>query len=147
MRVVVQRVSSGRVVIDGDVVGAIDAGLVVFVGIEAGDGDEHLRWMADKLSTLRVFEDADGKMNLGPSDAGAALLIVPNFTVAGDCKKGRRPSFDGAMAPGEATVMFDRFVGLVRASGLPVETGRFGAEMHVSLTSDGPITLVLERRD
>ncbi len=145
MRVVVQRVSAGGVVVAGETVGAIGAGLVLFVGIASGDTDEHLSWMAGKVAGLRVFEDADQKMNLDAALVSASILAVPNFTVAGDCRKGRRPSFDGAMAPELARPAFDRFVEMLRRTGLPVETGVFGAEMDVTLTSDGPITLVLER--
>ena len=145
MRVVVQRVSAGRVVVGGETIGAIDAGLVCFVGIEAADTDDHLAWSAQKIAGLRVFEDDRGKMNLAPRDVHASILAVPNFTVAGDCTKGRRPSFDHAMHPDRAREMFSRFIELLCDTGVPVETGAFGAEMDVTLTSDGPITLVIER--
>ncbi|MEM1424026.1 MAG: D-aminoacyl-tRNA deacylase [Planctomycetota bacterium] len=146
MRIVVQRVSSARVVVGGETIASIGAGLVLFVGIEAGEREEDASWCAAKVRSLRVFEDDAGKMNLDAGAVGASILAVPNFTVAGSVERGRRPSFDTAMEPALARGFFDRFVAMLREGDVPVETGRFGAEMHVSLTSDGPITLVVERR-
>ena len=146
MRIVVQRVCSASVVIDDEAIASIGQGLVLFVGIEAGERGEDMAWCAAKVRGLRVFEDDAGKMNLDAAAVGASILAVPNFTVAGSVERGRRPSFDTAMQPALATEHFDRFVALLREGDVPVETGRFGAEMHVSLTSDGPITLVVERR-
>ena len=146
MRVVVQRVSEARVVVGGETIGAIGPGMVLFVGFEEGDTDTTSKWMAQKVAGLRLFEDEQGKMNLDAEAVGASILAVPNFTVAGDASQGRRPSFTNAMQPREAAGFFEAFAELLGASGVPVETGRFGAEMHVSLTSDGPVTLVVERR-
>jgi D-aminoacyl-tRNA deacylase len=146
MRVVVQRVSSASVLVDGETIGAIGAGLALFVGLEKDDDEATLAWMSEKIVGLRVFEDAAGKMNLDLASAGASILAVPNFTVAGSCAKGRRPSFDSAMEPRSASGMFDGFVERLRRLGAPVETGRFGAEMGATLTSDGPVTFVIERR-
>ncbi|GAB4552181.1 MAG: D-aminoacyl-tRNA deacylase [Phycisphaerales bacterium] len=146
MRVVVQRVSEARVVVDGEAIASIGAGLVLFVGLETDDRPADMTWVANKVRGLRVFEDAEGKMNLDAEQARASILAVPNFTVAGSVERGRRPSFDTAMEPVRASEHFDLFVRLLRQGDVPVETGRFGAEMHVSLTSDGPITLIVERR-
>ncbi len=148
MRVVIQRVLSGRVEVAGEAVGSVGRGLVLFVGLEKGDTDRELAWMAKKIAGLRVFEDAQEKMNLALGDiAGAGVLAVPNFTVAGSCAKGRRPSFDGAMPPDAARTAFDRFVELLRGEGPTVETGLFGADMRVHVENDGPITLVVGSPD
>jgi D-tyrosyl-tRNA(Tyr) deacylase len=144
VRIVVQRVNGAAVRVGGRVTGSIGAGLLALVAIESGDTDADLRWAADKLVGLRVFPDGEGRMNRSVADVGGALLLVPNFTVAGDCRKGRRPSFDRALRPPEAEAAFGRFVGDVRALGVPAETGEFGAHMHVSLENDGPVTLVIE---
>ncbi len=146
MKGLIQRVSRASVSIEGREVGSIRAGLLVLVGIERGDGDADLAFIADKIPNLRVFEDADGKMNRSVGDIGGGLLLVPNFTLAGDCRKGRRPSFDRAMPPGDAEPLFEQLVERVRSSGVPVETGRFRAHMHVELLNDGPVTLLLDSR-
>lgn len=146
MRTVVQRAASASVRVDGREVGAIGRGLVALVGVERGDGDADLRWTAEKLAHLRIFEDDAGKMNLSVLDVKGSVLLVPNFTVAGDARKGRRPSFDGAMPPAEAEPVFDGLVGAVRAAGVPVASGVFRAAMLVCLVNDGPVTLVLESR-
>ena len=146
MRVVVQRVSSARVVVDDETIASIDAGMVLFVGLEKDDRPDDMTWVANKVRGLRFFEDDDGKMNLDAQGVGGSILAVPNFTVAGETERGRRPSFDNAMEPVRAEEHFELFVRLLRQGSVPVETGRFGAEMHVSLTSDGPITLIVERR-
>lgn len=144
MRAVVQRVSSASVAVGGRVVASIGRGLLVLVGLEAADTGAQAAWLADKAANLRIFEDAVGKMNLSVQDVQGAILLVPNFTVAGDARKGRRPSFDNAMRPELAEPLFQGLAAAVRALGVPVETGVFRTEMAVSLVNDGPITLVLE---
>ena len=145
MRAVVQRVSRAAVRVDGQTVGAIGRGFVVLAGFAPADDEAALVWMAEKLAGLRVFGDAEGKMNLGIAEVGGAMLVVSQFTLYGDASKGRRPSFVGAAPPGPAEVLYDRFVGLLRERGVRVETGRFGAMMDVELVNDGPVTLLLER--
>ncbi|MGH7700531.1 MAG: D-aminoacyl-tRNA deacylase [Gemmatimonadales bacterium] len=147
MRVVVQRVSRAEVRIGGRVTGRIGVGLVVLAGFAHTDSDETLEWMADKLLGLRIFGDAEGKMNRALAEVGGGLLVVSQFTLYGNASKGRRPSFVDAAPPEIAVPLYDRFVALLRerAGGLPVETGEFGAMMEVDLVNDGPVTLVLER--
>ena len=130
--------------VEGHVVGAISGGLLGLAAVEEGDTEAQLAWAAGKLVGLRIFPDETGKMNRSVIDVGGGVLLVSNFTVAGDCRKGRRPSFEGAMKPPEAAAMFDRFVELVRGMGVDVATGSFGASMAVSLVNDGPVTLVIE---
>ena len=144
MRVVIQRVSEARVRVDGDVVGAIDLGLLVLVGFAPGDAEADMRWMADKLWGLRVFADDRGRMNRSAREVGGALLVVSQFTLFGDATRGRRPSYAGAAEPREARALYDRFVALCREGG-EVADGEFGAMMEVELTNDGPVTLQLER--
>jgi D-aminoacyl-tRNA deacylase len=144
MKAVVQRVRSASVEVDGHVVGCIDAGLCVLLALEEGDSDSQADWMAEKLANLRIFEDEAGHMNRSLLDTGGAMLLVPNFTVAGNCRKGRRPSFDKAMHPSTASPGFDDIAKRLRQKGLLVETGVFGAHMHVSLVNDGPVTLILD---
>ena len=146
MRVVLQRVSRAQVSVGEEVVGCIGAGFLLLVGFRAGDGDDSVAWMADKVLGLRVFPDADGKMNLGLEETGGDLLVVSQFTLYGDARKGRRPSFVDAAPPELAVPLYERFVGVLRerAPGR-VETGVFGAHMRVDLVNDGPVTLVLER--
>ena len=145
MRVVVQRVSRAAVRVDGGTVGAIGRGFVVLAGFAAADAEPALRWMAEKIIGLRVFGDAEGKMNLALGDVNGALLVISQFTLYGDAQKGRRPSFIDAAPPAVAEPLYDRFVALLRELGAPVETGRFGAMMDVELVNDGPVTLLLER--
>ena len=147
MRVVLQRVSRAEVRVAGRVTGAIAAGFAVLAGFAPGDGDEALAWMADKIVALRLFPDADGKMNRSLADVGGGLLVVSQFTLYGDARKGRRPSFTEAAPPELAVRLYERFVGLLRqrAGDLPVATGEFGAMMEVELVNDGPVTLLLER--
>ena len=145
MRAVVQRVSRAAVRVDGETVGAIGRGFVVLAGFAPTDAEPTLAWMADKLVGLRVFGDADGKMNLGIGEVGGAMLVVSQFTLYGDASKGRRPSFIDAAPPEQAEALYDRFVALLRERGVPVETGRFRAMMDVELVNDGPVTLFLER--
>ena len=144
MRACVQRVSSARVVVDGETTGEISGGLMVLLGVAATDGEEDLKWLVDKVLGLRVFEDADGKMNLGLADVGGSLLVVSQFTLYGDCRKGRRPSFISAAPPEQAQRMYEEFVALARQSGCAVATGRFRARMEVTLTNDGPVTLLID---
>ena len=145
MRVVVQRVSRGEVRIDGAVVGSIGRGFLLLVGFTGGDGDEQLRWMVEKVRGLRLFADAEGKMNLALDDVGGELLVVSQFTLYGDVRKGRRPSFIHAAEPAEAERLYDRFVELLRQGTIPVATGSFGAMMDVDFINDGPVTLIIDR--
>ena len=145
MRAVVQRVSRAAVRVDGETVGAIGRGFVVLAGFAPTDAEPALAWMAEKLAGLRVFGDAEGKMNLGIADVDGAMLVVSQFTLYGDASKGRRPSFIGAAPPEQADALYGRFVALLRERGVRVETGRFRAMMDVELVNDGPVTLLLER--
>jgi D-aminoacyl-tRNA deacylase len=145
VRAVVQRVSRAAVRVDGETVGAIGRGFVVLAGFAPTDTEPTLAWMAEKLAGLRVFGDAEGKMNLGIEEAGGAMLVVSQFTLYGDASKGRRPSFVGAAPPEQAEALYERFVALLRERGVRVETGRFRALMEVELVNDGPVTLLLER--
>lgn len=145
MRVLLQRVSRAAVTVDGRETGRIGTGFLVLVGFTHADGDEQLQWMADKIAGLRLFGDAEGKMNLSLSDVGGALLVVSQFTLYGDAQKGRRPSFIQAAHPDAAVPLYERFVVALRQRSIPVETGEFGALMQVELVNDGPVTLWLER--
>jgi D-tyrosyl-tRNA(Tyr) deacylase len=147
MRACIQRVSSARVVVDGETVGEIGRGLVVLLGVAADDGEAELRWMVDKVVGLRVFEDADGKMNLALADVGGELLVVSQFTLLGDCRKGRRPSFIAAAPPEQAEPMYQQFVDAARQLGVRVATGRFRAHMQVELVNDGPVTILVDSAD
>lgn len=144
MRVVLQRVARASVRAGFEEV-AIGRGILVLAGLAKGDTEEVCAWVAQKIASLRIFEDGDGKMNRGLEEVGGAILAVSQFTLAGSVVKGRRPSFDEAMAPAEARALFDRFVHHLRATGLPVETGFFQEHMAVELVNDGPVTFVLER--
>ena len=144
MRLVLQRVSSASVRVDGEVVGEIGRGLLALVGIERGDGPGQVRAAAEKLAGLRIFEDGAGKMNLDLAAVGGAFLIVSQFTLAGSVAKGRRPSFDGAAPPAEAEPLVDALIGDLRSRGFRVETGRFRAHMEVTLVNDGPVTLIAD---
>jgi D-aminoacyl-tRNA deacylase len=144
MRVVLQRVSSASVTVDGEVVGRIGRGLLVLVGIVRGDGPAQVRAAAEKLAGLRVFEDDAGKMNLDLAAVGGAFLVVSQFTLAGSIAKGRRPSFDGAAPPAEAEPLVDALVEDLRTRGFQVESGRFRAHMEVALVNDGPVTLIAD---
>jgi D-tyrosyl-tRNA(Tyr) deacylase len=143
MRAVLQRVSHARVVIDGVVVGEIQRGLLVLLGVTQSDTVEQARWLAEKVVSLRIFNDADDKMNLGVADVGGGVLVVSQFTLYGDCRKGRRPSFIDAARPETAIPLYEAFVNAVRALGIPTATGRFGAMMQVELVNDGPVTLIV----
>ncbi|VTS05033.1 D-aminoacyl-tRNA deacylase [Tuwongella immobilis] len=144
MRAVIQRVRSAKVEVAGEIIGEIGMGLLVLIGIHEADRPEMLTWMSDKLLGIRIFEDSDGKMNRSIQEVGGSLLVVSQFTLYGDCQKGRRPSFIAAARPEFASPMVDQLVQLLRNSGIRVETGRFGADMQVSLVNDGPVTLVLD---
>ena len=145
MRIVLQRVSSASVIIDRAVAGAIGPGFCLLVGYAPDDTPDVVSWLADKVAGLRLFSDAEGKMNLGLSDVGGALLVISQFTLYGDASKGRRPSFIGAARPEVAIPLHDQFMAELRSRGLTVATGRFGADMQVALVNDGPVTLILER--
>ena len=145
MRIVLQRVSRAEVRVDGRVTGRIDRGFLLLVGFTHTDAESVLVWMADKIIGLRLFADADDKMNLALPDVGGALLVVSQFTLYGDAAKGRRPSFIDAARPETAVPLYERFVELLRARVDRVETGEFGAMMDVDLVNDGPVTLLLER--
>ena len=144
MKIVLQRVRAASVEVDGRMVGAIGRGLCLLVGVEKGDTPEQAEALARKAVELRIFPDAEGKMNLGLADAGGAVLAVSQFTLAGSVRKGRRPSFDNAELPERAAALFDRFTACVRSAGFRVETGIFQAEMIVRIENDGPVTFVLE---
>lgn len=144
MKVVVQRSKQAKVVIDGESVGSITSGLVLLVGITHEDTDADVRWMADKIAGLRIFEDETGKMNLSVTDIGGQLLSISQFTLYGDCRKGRRPNFMAAARPEQAEKLYDLLNETLRSMGLAVETGRFGAMMDVELVNSGPVTIILE---
>ncbi len=145
MRVVLQRVSRASVTIEGRVAGAIGPGFCLLVGFTHADTPAQVEWMAEKIGGLRLFSDADGKMNLGLAEVGGAVLVVSQFTVYGDAAKGRRPSFIDAARPETAIPLYEAFVAALRSRGLEVATGEFGAMMEVELVNDGPVTLILER--
>jgi D-tyrosyl-tRNA(Tyr) deacylase len=146
MRAVVQRVSSASVAVGERTVARIDHGLLVLVGVENEDGPADTRYIAAKVADLRIFEDAAGHLNRSVQDAGGAVLVVSQFTLAGDCRRGRRPSFDAAAPPAQARPLYEGVVRDLRAKGLRVETGEFKAMMQVSLVNDGPVTLLLDSR-
>ena len=145
MRVLLQRVSRAEVRVGDRVTGRIGRGYLLLVGLTHTDDEARLAWMAEKVAGLRLFGDAEGKMNLALDDVGGALLVVSQFTLYGDVQKGRRPSFIDAARPEVAVPLYERFVALLRERGLAVETGEFGAMMDVELVNDGPVTLWLER--
>jgi D-tyrosyl-tRNA(Tyr) deacylase len=145
MRIVLQRVSRARVTVEGRVTGEIGRGLLLLAGFTDGDSEDALAWMADKVVGLRIFPDDEGKMNRSVQEVGGGLLVVSQFTLYGDARKGRRPSFGDAARPEIAIPLYERFVALLRATGLAVSTGEFGAMMDVELVNDGPVTLILER--
>ncbi|HET7551291.1 MAG TPA: D-aminoacyl-tRNA deacylase [Gemmatimonadaceae bacterium] len=145
MRLLLQRVSRAEVRIEGQVVGRVQRGFCLLVGFTHGDGAEQVEWMAEKVIGLRLFGDEEGKMNLSLEDVGGELLVVSQFTLYGDARKGRRPSFIDAARPDEAEGLYEMFVERLRARGVRVDTGEFGAMMEVDLVNDGPVTLWLER--
>ena len=146
MRAVVQRVRRARVVIDEQTVGAIDRGLVLLLGVTHADTPQDAQWLAEKIAGLRIFNDADGKMNRDVTEAGGGILVVSQFTLYGDCRKGRRPSFVDAAPPEIAVPLYEAFVNAIKALGIPTATGRFGAMMQVELVNDGPVTLIVESK-
>lgn len=146
MRVVLQRSKAAQVTVNGETVGRIDHGLVLLVGIADGDTEEDARYVADKIAGLRIFEDDQGKMNHSVLETGGQVLSISQFTLYGDCRKGRRPNFMAAARPELAEPLYERFNGMLREAGLHVETGRFGAMMDVSLVNDGPVTLIVESK-
>lgn len=146
MRAVIQRVEQASVSVEGEIRGQIGAGFLVLIGVEEGDGDADFKYIADKVPNLRVFEDEQGKMNRSLLDVGGELLAVSQFTLLGDARGGRRPSFITAARPETADPMYERLVADWRARGIRVETGVFGAHMKVSLVNDGPVTILLDSR-
>jgi D-aminoacyl-tRNA deacylase len=146
MRAVVQRVTEARVVVDGETIGAIGPGLLVLLGCEQGDTDDDLNYVVAKTVAMRIFSDDDGKMNLSVLDRGAQVLLVSQFTLFGDMRKGRRPSFTQAMEPGAARAMYERAIQRFVNEGVRVATGQFAADMKVSLVNDGPVTILLDSR-
>jgi D-tyrosyl-tRNA(Tyr) deacylase len=145
MRVVLQRVSRSSVTIDGRVAGAIGRGFCLLVGFTPTDSPAQADWMAEKIAGLRLFSDADGKMNLGLEEVGGAVLVVSQFTLYGDAAKGRRPSFIDAARPAQAIPLYQSFLDALRRRGLEVASGEFGADMQVEIHNDGPVTLILDR--
>jgi D-tyrosyl-tRNA(Tyr) deacylase len=146
MRAVLQRVSRASVTVGGELVGQIGRGILVLLGVEPDDTEDDARQLADKTIVLRIFDDSDGKMNLSLEEIGGSLLVVSQFTLLGDCRKGRRPSFIGAAPPELAEKLYNTFIGAVGSKGFPVATGRFRAMMDVELINDGPVTLLLDSR-
>ena len=146
MRAVIQRVRSASVRVSGRVTGQIDQGLLVLVGVGKGDGEKDVAYMASKLPELRIFEDAAGKFNLSLREAGGGMLVVSQFTLYGDCRKGRRPSFVDAAEPAEAKGLYEQLVFKLKEQGIPVATGEFQAKMEVHLINDGPVTILLGSR-
>ncbi|QDT66024.1 D-aminoacyl-tRNA deacylase [Calycomorphotria hydatis] len=144
MRAVVQRVSSAHVDVDGETIGKIERGLLVLLGVGQDDSESDVTYLAAKVAGLRIFEDDAGKMNRSVMEIGGGILVVSQFTLWGDCRKGKRPSFIAAAEPAMADELYERFVAELRQLGLPVETGKFRAHMDVHLTNDGPVTLMLD---
>jgi len=145
VRAVIQRVTSASVSIEGSTVGQIGRGILILLGVEKGDVEAQAEWLVEKICVLRMFSDADGKMNLSVQEVGGALLVVSQFTLAGNCNKGRRPSFDTAAPANEGKRLYECFVAAAKRTGLPVETGIFQADMQVAIVNDGPVTFILER--
>ena len=144
MRAILQRVTNAEVKVDGEIIGSIGKGILIFLGVSDDDTEKDLQYIADKMINLRIFEDENGKMNLSVHDIQGELLIVSQFTLYGDCRKGRRPSFDKAGKPDFANEMYEKFIKYCSDSGLKTEHGEFGADMKVSLLNDGPVTIMLD---
>jgi D-tyrosyl-tRNA(Tyr) deacylase len=147
VRAVVQRVTKASVTVEGQVVGEIGLGLAILVGVTHGDTEEEARYLARKIANLRIFTDAEGKLNLSALDVGGSALVVSQFTLYADCRKGRRPSFSAAARPETADPLIERFTGFLRAEGLTVESGQFQAEMLVRIFNDGPVTIILDTQE
>lgn len=145
MKAVVQRVKQGRVTVEGETIARIEKGFVILLGVARGDTEETARWLAKKCAGLRVFEDDAGLMNLGLGDVGGKAIVVSQFTLYGDCSKGKRPSFTDSAPPEIAEPLYQVFVNAMREEGVEVETGKFQAKMLVEIANDGPVTLILER--
>jgi D-tyrosyl-tRNA(Tyr) deacylase len=146
VRAVVQRVTQASVTVSGETIGAIGPGLVVLLGVADGDGPADLEYVASKVAGLRVFRDEAGKMNLSVVDTGGAVLVVSQFTLLGDVRRGRRPAFDGAAPPSSAHAIYEAFIGRLRTEGLTVECGQFQADMQVALVNEGPVTILIDSR-
>lgn len=144
MRAVIQRSHEASVKVENKIIGAINSGLVVFLGIQEQDDEQVVRWMADKIIHLRIFEDDEGKMNRSLAETGGEMLIVSQFTLYGDCRKGRRPGYSGAARPETAVPLYEKFIQYVKDQGVIAATGQFQASMQVQLTNDGPVTLLLD---
>lgn len=147
MKALVQRVTEGSVSVDGEVIGSIGRGLVILFGVTHGDTERDVVYLAEKCANLRIFCDENDKMNLSLLDIGGGALVISQFTLYGDCRKGNRPSFTGAARPETAIPLYEAFIARCRESGLPVETGEFGADMKVELLNDGPVTLWMDTKD
>lgn len=147
MKAVIQRVRSASVTVDDIEISRIGRGLAILLGVEKGDGAKEVNYLAEKIANLRIFEDEAGKMNLSVLDVGGEALVVSQFTLLGECKKGRRPGFDKAAAPNIAETLYNEFVQMLNACGVPVKTGQFQAKMLFSIENDGPVTLLLDTRD
>jgi D-aminoacyl-tRNA deacylase len=146
MRIVVQRSKEAKVTVDGDITGQITKGFVLLVGVTHEDTEEDASYLADKIANLRIFDDREGKMNLSLLDVGGEILSVSQFTLYGDCRKGRRPNFMEAARPEHAVVLYEAFNQMLRDKGIKVETGVFGAMMDVELINDGPVTMIVESK-
>jgi len=144
MRAVIQRVGEARVEAEGKVIGRIGPGLLVYLGVGKGDSEADVQFMAEKLANLRIFADEAGKMNRSVIDIGGGVLLISNFTLHGDCRKGRRPGFDAAADPALAEGLYRKVAQVIAQQGVPVETGSFGAHMHVTSLNDGPVTFLLD---
>lgn len=146
IRVVVQRVTSSKVVVDNNIIGEIGKGINILIGISQDDTEEDLRYIRDKIVNLRIFEDENDKMNLSLLDVKGDILAISQFTLYGDCRKGRRPNFMNALGGEQAEILYDKFVMLLKETGLKIETGKFGAHMKVDIHNDGPVTLMLDSK-
>ncbi len=144
MRAVIQRVSRASVTVDTKITGAIEGGLLIFLGVHGDDGEKEIKWLSEKIANLRIFEDEQGKMNRSLLDTGGAMLIVSQFTLYGDCRKGRRPGYSAAAAPDHAKTVYQKFIQSIKQMGIHTASGTFQAHMDVALVNDGPVTLLLD---
>lgn len=144
MRAVIQRVSRASVTVDSKITGTIQAGLLVLLGIHKDDSEKEIKWLTEKIITLRIFEDNEGKMNRSLIDTGGAMLIVSQFTLYGDCRKGRRPGYSTAALPNHAKILYHEFIDTIKNKGIKTASGKFQAHMDVELVNDGPVTLLLD---